>query len=116
MKDPDCIFCRIIMKQIPSKVEYEDKGVIAFRDINPQAPVHIIIVPRQHIPRLYDLDEKNVSVFSKMLLAANKIAKSLKITQDGYRIVSNCNAKAGQSVFHIHLHLLGGRIMAWPPG
>lgn len=116
MQDKNCIFCRIIKKEIPSKIEYEDNDTLAFYDINPQAPVHIVIVPKTHIPRLYDLDENTISLFGKMTLAANKIAKSLKIAEGGYRIVANCNSQAGQSVFHIHLHLLGGRNMTWPPG
>jgi histidine triad (HIT) family protein len=110
----DCIFCKIASKEIPSKIVFEDEELIAFHDISPQAPVHIIIIPRTHIETLEMINEKNYDVTGKLILAASKIAKALKL--EGYRIVLNCNEIAGQSVFHIHLHLLGGRPMHWPPG
>jgi histidine triad (HIT) family protein len=110
----DCLFCKIIKKEIPSGTVYEDDDVYAFNDINPQAPVHILIVPKEHIATTEDLDEKNSAVIGRLALTASKIAKDKKL--EGYRLVINCNEIAGQSVFHIHCHLLGGRAMGWPPG
>ena len=114
-KDP-CIFCKIIKKTAPSNIVFEDKYVVAFEDINPQAPVHVIIIPRVHIEKISSLEEKSSGIAGRMILAANAIARERKIEESGYRIVINCNKDAGQAVFHIHLHLLGGRKMAWPPG
>jgi len=114
--EPDCIFCKIIRREIASKIAYEDDDVLAFHDINPQAPTHILIVPKEHIPTLNDLDEGHVSIVGKMFLAAKRLAAEAGISRSGYRCVLNCMAGAGQSVFHIHLHLLGGRTMQWPPG
>ncbi len=111
-----CIFCRIIAKEIGSKIAYEDEEVVAFHDINPQAPVHVLIVPRRHIPTLNEATEDDVSVLGKMLLVAQKLAKELGVADSGYRLVLNTNRGAGQSVFHTHIHLLGGRIFHWPPG
>lgn len=110
----DCLFCKIASKQIPSKIAFESDELFAFHDINPQAPVHILIVPKEHISTLDDVDEQNSHLMGKMTLAASKLAKDFKL--DGYRLVFNCNEIAGQSVFHIHCHLLGGRPMHWPPG
>ncbi len=112
----DCLFCRIAAKQIPAKFAYEDDALVAFHDIQPQAPVHIQIIPRQHIDRVSDLTAETAPLLSKMVLAANRLARELSIAEDGYRLVINCNAGAGQSVYHLHLHLLGGRPMRWPPG
>lgn len=109
-----CIFCKIAAKEIPSKVVFENDEVFAFRDISPQAPTHIIIIPRLHVETLEKIDESNYDLIGKLVLTASKIAKDLKL--EGYRLVLNCNEIAGQSVFHIHLHLLGGRQMHWPPG
>ncbi len=111
-----CIFCRIIAKEVSSKIAYEDEDVVAFHDINPQAPVHVLIVPRRHIPTLNEATEEDVAVLGKMLLVAQKLAKELAVADSGYRLVLNTNRGAGQSVFHIHLHLLGGRLLHWPPG
>jgi histidine triad (HIT) family protein len=115
-ENKDCIFCKITVNQIPAKKVYEDDEVLAFEDINPQAPVHILIIPKNHIETLNDLDRKNAGIIAEMTLAAGKIARERSIDKDGYRLVLNCNSNAGQTVFHIHMHLLGGRIMGWPPG
>lgn len=111
----ECIFCKIAQKEIPSSIVYEDQQVVAFNDINPQAPVHIIIIPRKHIPRVMDLEDNDAELIGKLFIVAKKLAKEKEI-EDGYRLVINCNPGAGQSVFHIHLHLLGGRKFTWPPG
>ena len=113
---PDCIFCRIIAKEIPAKIAHEDADLLAFHDIQPKAPVHIQVIPKRHIARVSELTEKDSGLMAKMVLAANRLAKELGIEGPGYRLVVNCNAAAGQSVYHLHLHLLGGRSMSWPPG
>jgi len=110
-----CIFCKIADKEISSSIVYEDPEIVAFNDINPQAPVHIIIIPRKHIPTVIDLEENDAALIGKLFIVAKKLAKEKEI-EDGYRLVINCNPGAGQSVFHIHLHLLGGRKFTWPPG
>lgn len=112
----DCIFCKIIKKELKSDIVYEDNETVAFNDINPQAPVHILIIPKEHIEKVSDLNEDNSHITSKLILVANKLAVSTNIKEDGYRMVFNCGANAGQDVFHIHLHLLGGRKFDWPPG
>lgn len=112
----DCLFCKIIAKEIPAKVAYEDAELLAFHDIQPKAPVHIQVIPKQHIARVSELTEKDSGLMAKLVLAANRLARELGIEGPGYRLVVNCNAAAGQSVYHLHLHLLGGRVMTWPPG
>ena len=112
----DCLFCKMVSGEIKPDVVYEDDDVLAFRDVNPQAPTHVLIIPKTHISTANDLDEDNVDIISQMYLAARNIAKDEGVSEDGYRMVMNCNAGAGQSVFHIHLHVLGGRPMTWPPG
>ncbi len=112
----ECLFCKMITGEIPTDKVYENEHVFAFRDINPQAPVHILIIPKNHISTINDLEETDRSLVGELYLAAKTIAAEQKIAEPGYRCVMNCNAQAGQSVFHIHLHLLGGRTMAWPPG
>lgn len=112
----DCIFCKIVRKEIPAKIVCWDKEIIAFEDINPQAPLHIIIIPQKHIEKLSDLKEEDTFLVGKMILEATKIAKEKNVSDDGYRLVFNCDRNAGQAVFHIHLHLLGGRKFTWPPG
>ncbi len=112
----DCIFCKIAQKEIPSKIVYEDDQVVAFEDINPQAPVHILIIPRKHIHNNLAISEEDASLIGHLFLIANKIASEKGIAERGFRTVMNCNAEAGQTVFHVHLHLLGGRPMKWPPG
>ena len=112
----DCIFCKIIAGDIPGDIVYQDDDVLAFRDLNPQAPTHILVIPKKHIATTNDLKPEDAELAGKLLLAAGKIARDEGIADDGYRTVLNCNAGAGQTVFHIHLHLLGGRPMSWPPG
>ena len=111
-----CIFCKIIKGEIPSHKVYEDTEVIAFKDIQPKAPVHLLIIPKKHIPTLLDLTENEAEIVGKIVLVANKLAKENSIDESGYRLVFNCNRDAGQAVFHIHLHLFGGRQLGWPPG
>ena len=112
----DTIFSRIIAGEIPADIVYDDDEVLAFRDINPQAPVHILIVPKKPIPTLNDLTEADVGLMGKLYLAAKKIAAELGVAEKGYRTLINCNQDGGQDVFHLHLHLLAGRQMGWPPG
>lgn len=111
-----CLFCKIIAGEIPSSKVYEDDRLFAFNDINPQAPMHVLIVPKQHIATLNDLSASNDEVVGAMVRTAAAIAKERGVDGPGYRTVFNCNAQAGQTVFHIHLHVLGGRAMTWPPG
>ncbi|MEH6826325.1 MAG: histidine triad nucleotide-binding protein [Motiliproteus sp.] len=112
----DCLFCKIIAGDIPSDIVNEDEKLIAFRDINPQAPTHVLIIPRQHIATLNHLDVDDGELIGHMTLSATTLAKEMGIADSGYRLVWNCNREGGQDVFHIHLHLLGGRTMHWPPG
>ena len=112
----DCIFCEIVQHRIPAKIVWENAQVTAFQDINPQAPVHVVLAPKTHIARIIDLNESNVSVVKDLILSANELAKNFKIADGGYRLVINCNSAGGQTVYHLHLHLLGGRQMHWPPG
>ncbi len=112
----DCLFCKIVNGEIPTDFVYEDENVIAFRDINPQAPTHILIVPRAHIETLNDVKQSHNKLLGAMQITASQIAEKEGIHERGYRTVFNCNREAGQTVFHIHLHLLGGRRMSWPPG
>ena len=110
------LFTKIINREIPADIVYEDDQIIAFNDINPQAPVHILIVPKKEIATLNDLETKDQEILGKMFLTAKKLAVKLNIDKTGYRTVFNCNEHGGQTVFHIHLHLLGGRQLVWPPG
>ena len=112
----ESIFTKIINREIPADIVYEDDEVIAFNDIGPQAPVHILIVPKKPIPTINDASEVDVALLGKIILTAKNLAKKKGIADDGYRLVINCNAGAGQTVFHIHCHLLGGRLFNWPPG
>ncbi|MDH5179391.1 MAG: histidine triad nucleotide-binding protein [Gammaproteobacteria bacterium] len=111
-----CLFCKIANGEIESKLVYADDDVVAFHDIAPQAPTHILCIPRRHISTLNDLDEADAQLSGKLLLTARRLAKELGFAEDGYRVVMNCNGHGGQTVFHIHLHLLGGRALHWPPG
>jgi histidine triad (HIT) family protein len=104
-----CVFCKITNGELPAKVVYEDEKVIAFHDINPQAPVHILIVPKEHIPTVNDLEEKHTEVIGHIFLVAKKIAKDMGFAENGYRILINCNRDGGQEVYHIHFHLLAGK-------
>ncbi|MEF9953194.1 MAG: histidine triad nucleotide-binding protein [Clostridium sp.] len=112
----DCLFCKIINGEIPSSKVYEDEWVYAFNDISPTAPVHILIIPKQHISSANHITSSNEEVIGKIFLAANKIVKELKIDESGYRIVNNCGEDGGQTVHHLHFHLIGGRSLQWPPG
>ena len=111
------IFSRIINKEIPASIVFENENILAFRDINPQAPIHILIIPKIEIPKVTDINgSEHASLLGEMIDAANKIAKDLNIAEDGFRLVFNCGDNGGQEVYHLHLHLLGGRKMKWPPG
>lgn len=112
----DCLFCKMASGEIKPNTVYEDEDVLAFRDINPQAPTHVLVIPKTHISTLNDLTPEHAALVGKLFLAAQKIAQADGIAERGYRTVMNCNREAGQSVFHIHLHVLGGRGMHWPPG
>lgn len=112
----DCLFCKIVEKTIPSDMVHEDEDCVAFRDINPVAPTHIQIIPREHIATTNDLEPAHAALLARMLLVGKQLAAQEGIAESGYRLLFNCNAHAGQSVFHIHLHLLGGRQFTWPPG
>ena len=112
----DCLFCKLIAGEIPATIVHQDDHLVAFKDITPQAPTHVLIVPRRHIGSLNDLSASDDSLVGEMVRAAAAIAKKNGHAERGYRTVFNCNAEAGQTVFHIHLHLLGGRKMTWPPG
>ncbi len=112
----DCLFCKIIAGEIPSTKVYEDDKVLAFRDIDPQAPQHIIIIPKEHISSANEITEENSSVVAKIFEVAAKIAKEHGFAEKGYRIVNNCGEDGGQTVGHIHFHLLAGRNLGWPPG
>jgi histidine triad (HIT) family protein len=112
----DCLFCRIIDRQVPASIVYEDERVLAFNDVNPQAPTHVLIVPKRHIPTLNDLGPDDDGLVGELIRRAAAIAAERGVAAGGYRTVFNANRDAGQSVFHIHLHLLGGRSLTWPPG
>ncbi len=113
---PDCLFCSIIDGKMRGEIVYQDDTVLAFKDIRPEAPVHILIVPRKHIESISSLQPQDVQVVGAIFMTAAKLAKELGIAESGYRVVVNDGADAGQSVFHLHYHLLGGRPMRWPPG
>ena len=116
MSEQDCLFCKIVAGEIPADIVFESDAALAFRDINPQAPTHVLVIPRRHISTINDLDDDDRSLVGDLYLAAKAIAAAEGIAESGYRAVMNCNEGAGQSVFHIHLHVLGGRGLAWPPG
>ena len=113
---PDCLFCKIIEGQIPASIVYQDDRVVAFKDINGQAPMHVLVVPRRHIATLNDLGPDDDGIVGEMIRRGAAIAQDHGHGDRGYRTVFNCNADAGQTVFHIHLHVLGGRTLTWPPG
>jgi len=110
-----CVFCRIASKDIPSAIVYEDADVLAFRDLSPQAPTHVLVIPKRHVGSLDDIADADGALLAAMMLAAKKVATAAGLAR-GYRLVTNCGADAGQSVAHLHLHVLGGRPMSWPPG
>ena len=112
----DCLFCKIVARQIPASIVYEDDRIVAFNDINPQAPTHVLVVPKRHIATLNELSPEDDQIVGELVRRAAAIAKERGISAGGFRTVFNTNREAGQTVFHIHLHLLGGRTMHWPPG
>lgn len=111
----DCLFCKIVAGHIPADIVYESDTALAFRDINPQAPTHVLVIPRKHISTINDIGADDETLIGSLYTAAREIAAAEGIAEDGYRAVMNCNESAGQSVFHIHLHVLGGKRMGWPP-
>ena len=116
MANDNCLFCKILGAEIPADIVYESDAAIAFRDINPQAPTHVLIIPRKHIATINEIAEEDHALMGRLYAAAKEIAVQEGFAEEGYRTVMNCNAAAGQTVFHIHLHLLGGRALSWPPG
>ncbi len=112
----NCLFCKIVSKKIPAKIIYEDERVIAFEDINPQAPVHTLVIPKKHISTSLDMEEKDNELVGHLFRTAGEIAKGKGISERGFRLVANTNPEGGQTVYHLHIHLLGGRQMHWPPG
>ena len=110
------LFAKIIRREIPADIVYEDDEVLAFRDINPQAPLHVLFIPKRAVATLNDLGEGDAALVGKLVIAATRWAKAQGFAEDGYRVVMNCNRDGGQTVFHIHLHLLAGRRLEWPPG
>lgn len=112
----DCLFCKIASGEVPANIIYQDDTVVAFDDIGPQAPQHKIIIPRKHIATLNDISNADTLLMGHLMQTAVSLAKSLDMAEQGYRVVMNCNSGGGQTVFHIHMHLLGGRQMVWPPG
>lgn len=113
---PECLFCKIVAGNIDASIVHQNDAVVAFRDINPQAPTHILIIPRNHVATINELTESDAGDVGQLFLAAKEVAKMEGLAERGYRVVMNCMEGAGQSVFHIHLHLLGGRALRWPPG
>ncbi len=111
----DCLFCKIVAGEIPADIIYESDTALAFRDINPQAPTHVLVIPRKHIATINDIAADDEALVGSLYTAAREIAAAEGIADDGYRAVMNCNESAGQSVFHVHLHVLGGKPMGWPP-
>ena len=116
MSETDCLFCRIVHRQVMTEIVAEGDGLIAVKDINPQAPIHLLIMPTEHIPTLADATDTHTALLGQALQFANRLARQHELTSSGYRVVINSGAQAGQSVFHLHVHLLGGRTMRWPPG
>jgi len=112
----DTIFDKIIRREIPADILYEDDEVLAFSDVNPQAPVHFLVIPKQRISTINDITPEQAPLIGKLVLVAQRLAREQGMAEDGYRLVMNCNEHGGQTVFHIHLHVLGGRPMGWPPG
>ncbi len=112
----DCLFCKLVNGDIPATILYQDDDVIAFEDIAPQAPTHFLVIPKKHITTLNDITLEDAPVIGKLPLVAAQVAKEKGIAEDGYRVVMNCNEMGGQTVYHIHMHVLGGRNMTWPPG
>ena len=116
MADPDCLFCKIAAREIPADVVRESDRLLAFRDLNPKAPTHILIIPKEHIRSLAEIEEHHGDLLADVAQAATQLARAEAIDESGWRLVTNVGPDAGQSVFHLHFHLLGGRLMGWPPG
>lgn len=114
-RDPDCLFCRIVADEVPSDRVYEDDDVVAFRDVAPRAPTHVLVIPRRHVPDAHALTDGDGELLARLFAAIRRVADEAGVA-DGYRVVTNIGPAAGQSVFHLHLHVLGGRSMGWPPG
>ena len=112
----DCLFCKMVAGDIKPNVVFEDDQVLAFRDISPQAPTHVLLIPKKHIVNIETMDAADSPLLAHLLLTAQKVARDLGIADNGYRLVNNCNRHGGQTVYHLHFHLLGGRHMTWPPG
>ena len=112
----DCLFCKVFRREIDSKEVFRDEDVLAFEDIRPVAPVHVLVIPKEHIPSVRDLRPNHDRLLMQMFEVANRVAEERKISKDGYRLTINTGPQAGQSVHHLHLHLMGGRLMGWPPG
>jgi histidine triad (HIT) family protein len=112
----DCIFCKIAAGKIPADIVYQNDNVVVFKDLSPQAPVHLLAIPRQHISTINDLKASDANSMGQLFLAAKEVASDAGLGESGYRTVMNCGEGAGQSVFHVHLHILGGRALTWPPG
>lgn len=116
MSDPDCLFCKIVDGRIPAKIVHDDALCLAFEDVNPKSPVHVLVIPKGHVATTNDLLPEDEPMVGHLVTVAARIAKERGIDGSGYRTVLNCNPAAGQSVFHVHLHLMGGRSFGWPPG
>ena len=116
MSQEDCLFCKILAGEIPADIVLETDTAIAFRDVNPKAPTHVLIIPRKHIATINDIEGADEGLVGSLYSAAKSIAAQEGLSDEGYRVVMNCNEAAGQTVFHLHLHLLGGRQLGWPPG
>ena len=112
----DCLFCKIVEKKIPADIVYESEDIIAFKDIEPKAPIHCLIIPKKHISTINDINGSNSNIIGLMYEAVAQLARSFNVDKDGYRVVMNCNSNGGQTVYHIHLHFLAGRRLSWPPG
>jgi histidine triad (HIT) family protein len=112
----DCIFCKIANKEVNARIVYEDDRVVAFHDLFPAAPTHLLVIPKQHYATLNDVPASDALILGELMTTASKLAADLGVADDGYRVVMNCNGNGGQSVYHIHLHLLAGRKLTWPPG
>lgn len=112
----DCVFCKIVAGEIPAKVVFEDESVLAFEDLNPQAPEHVLLIPKKHIATLNDLSAEDAPIIGEMSRVAARIARDRGFAENGYRTVMNCNQHGGQTVYHIHMHVLAGRALSWPPG
>lgn len=115
MAVPDCLFCKIVNKEIPAEIIYEDDKILAIKDINPAAPIHLLIIPKIHIASLNEVTNENVEILGYIQLVASRLARDSGISEQGYRLVNNCGKWGGQTVLHLHYHLLGGKQMGWPP-